>query len=108
MTRFGPWKISKCLENGPLWDPKWIKKGSTTRFFKSGPIPLGVHKQVKLAHFEHVLTGACAPSCEVPSQISTVWGQKQPFLAQNSPETQSKRPNEGKQSENFRCASIAP
>ena len=28
VARFGPWKIPKCLENGPLWDQKWIKNGS--------------------------------------------------------------------------------
>ena len=28
VARFGPWKIPKCLENGPFWDPKrakWVK-----------------------------------------------------------------------------------
>ena len=51
VMRFGPWKIPKCLENGPLWDQKWIKRGSKTRFsnfqLKINPRPLGVHKQVK-------------------------------------------------------------
>ena len=41
--------------------------------------------------------GAGAPSREVPSQICAVLGQKQPFFAQNSPQTRAKRPNEGKQ-----------
>ena len=27
ITRFGPCKIPKCLEKGPLWDQKWIKTG---------------------------------------------------------------------------------
>ena len=40
--------------------------------------------------------GAVAPSWEVPSQICAVLGQKQPFFAQNSPQTRAKRPNEGK------------
>ena len=26
-TRFGSWKIPKCLENGPFWDQKWVKNG---------------------------------------------------------------------------------
>ena len=30
VARFGPWKIPKCLENGPLWDQKWVKNGSKT------------------------------------------------------------------------------
>ena len=33
-TRFGPWKIQKCLENGPFWDQKWVKNGSKTHFSK--------------------------------------------------------------------------
>ena len=27
-TGFGSWKISKCPENGPRWDQKWVKNGS--------------------------------------------------------------------------------
>ena len=37
VTRFGPWKIPKCLEKGPLWDQKWVKNGSKTRFSRSDP-----------------------------------------------------------------------
>ena len=29
-TGFGSWKIPKYLENGPFWDPKWVKNGSKT------------------------------------------------------------------------------
>ena len=47
VTRFGPWKIPKCLEKGPFWEQKWVKNGSKTRFSKSDPGPLGVHEQVK-------------------------------------------------------------
>ena len=32
VTRFGPWKMPKCLEKGPFWDQKWVKNGSKTRF----------------------------------------------------------------------------
>ena len=56
-TCFGPWKIPKCLENGPFWDQKWVKNGSTTRFCKSDPGPFGMLKQVFLAHFEPICTG---------------------------------------------------
>ena len=34
VTRFGPWKIPKCLEIGPFWDQKWVKTGSKTCFFQ--------------------------------------------------------------------------
>ena len=27
VTRFGPWKIPKRLENGPFWEQKWVKNG---------------------------------------------------------------------------------
>ena len=28
VARYGPWKIPKCLENGPFQDQKWVKNGS--------------------------------------------------------------------------------
>ena len=56
VTCFGPWKIPKCLENGPFWDQKWVKNGSKARFSKSDPGPFGMLKQVFLAHFEPVVT----------------------------------------------------
>ena len=56
VTRFGPWKMPKCLENGPLWDQKWVKNGSKLHFLKSDPGPIGMLKQMFLAHFEPVVT----------------------------------------------------
>ena len=56
VTRFGPWKIPKCLENGPFWDQKWVKNGSKPRFSKSDLGPFAMLKEVFLAHFEPVLT----------------------------------------------------
>ena len=41
VARFGPWKIPKCLENGPFWDQKWVKNRSKTRFPKVIPDHLG-------------------------------------------------------------------
>ena len=52
VARYGPWKIPKCLENGPFQDQKWVKNGSKTFFSKSDPGPYGMLKQVFLAHFE--------------------------------------------------------
>ena len=57
VTRFGPWKIPKCLENGPFWDQKWVKNGSKTRFSKSDFEPFRMLRQVFLAHFEPIGTG---------------------------------------------------
>ena len=55
VARLGPWKIPKCLENGPFQDQKWVKNGSKTRFSKSDPRPFWMLKQVFLAHFEPVV-----------------------------------------------------
>ena len=79
VARFGPWKIPKCLENGPFWDQKWVKNGSKTRFSKSDPGPFGVLKQVFLAHFEPVLTEFSpfhhmyAPLCALCTYLRAVW-----------------------------------
>ena len=37
LTWFGPWKVPKCLENGPFWDPKGVTIGSKPHFSKSDP-----------------------------------------------------------------------
>ena len=76
---FGPRKISKCLENGPFQDQKWVEKGSKTRFSKSDPGPFGMRKQVVLAHFEPVLTEFSpfhhmyAPLCALRPYLRAVW-----------------------------------
>ena len=56
VTRFGPWKFPKCLENGPFQEQKWVTNGSKTRFSKSDPRPFGMLGQVFLAHFEPIRT----------------------------------------------------
>ena len=79
VARFGPWKIPKCLENGPFWDQKWVKNGSKPRFSKSDPGPFGVLKQVFLARFEPVLTEFSpfhhmyAPLCALRTYLRAVW-----------------------------------
>ena len=44
VARFGPWKIPKCLENGPFRDQQCVKNGSKTRFSRSDPGPFGMLK----------------------------------------------------------------
>ena len=56
VTRFGPWKIPKCLENRPFWDEKWVKNGSNPLFFKRDLGPFGMLEQVFSAHLEPVVT----------------------------------------------------
>ena len=34
VARFGPWKIPKCLENGPFWDQQCVTNGSKTPSFQ--------------------------------------------------------------------------
>ena len=57
VARFGPWKIPKCLENGPFWDQKCVKNGSKTHFSKSDRGPFGMLEQVFSVHFEPIWTG---------------------------------------------------
>ena len=79
VARFGPWKIPKCLENGPFWDQKWFQNGSKTRFSESDPGPFGMLKQVFLARFEPVLTEFSplhhmyAPLCALCTYLKAVW-----------------------------------
>ena len=35
VTRFGPWKILKCLEKGPLCEQNWVKKRVKNTFFQN-------------------------------------------------------------------------
>ena len=72
VTFFGSWKNPKCLENWPFWDSKWVKNRSKTCFSKSDPGPLGMLKQVFLAHFEPVVT--CFGPCKNPK-----WLENWPF-----------------------------
>ena len=79
VARFGPWKIPKCLENGPFWDQQWVKNGSKTCFSKNDPGPFGMLKQMFLAHFEPVLTEfrpfhhVYAPLCALRTYLRAVW-----------------------------------
>ena len=76
VARFGPWKIPKCLENGPFWDQKCVKNGSKARFSKSDPGPFGMLKQLFLAHFEPVVT--CFGPWKIPKCLENgpLWDQK--------------------------------
>ena len=76
VARFGPWKIPKCLENGPFWDQQWVKNGSKTRFSKSDPGPFMMLKQVVLAHFDPMV--ARFGSWKIPKCLENgpFWDQK--------------------------------
>ena len=76
VARFGPWKIPKCLENGPFGDQQWVKNGSKTHFSKNDPRPFMMLKQVVLAHFEPVVT--CFGSWKIPKCLENgpFWDQK--------------------------------
>ena len=53
-ARFGPWKIPKCLENGPFQDQKWVENGSKMCFSKSDLEPYGMLRHVFLAQFDRL------------------------------------------------------
>ena len=46
VARFGPWKIPKCLENGPFRDQQWVKNGSKPHFSKNDLGPFMMLKQL--------------------------------------------------------------
>ena len=78
VTRFGPWKIPKCLENWSFCDRKRVKNGSKTCFSKSDPEPFGMLKQVFLAHYEPIGTGFGPwkiPKC-LEKGLLQIWEQK--------------------------------
>ena len=53
---FGPWKIPKCLENGPFWSQKLERNWCKMHFSESDPRPFVMLTQVLLARFEPVVT----------------------------------------------------
>ena len=76
VARFGPWKIPKCLENGPFWDQQWVKNGSKTRFPKKDPWTIMMLKQVVLAHFKPVGTGFGSWKLPKCLENGPFWDQK--------------------------------
>ena len=100
VARFGPWKISKCLENGPFRDKKWVKnvffqQRSWTNWGALGP---------KTAHFQGILgfsvaqntspwaqnglkTVVCAPpnGLGLPLEKRVVEPLSDPFLVPKQP-----------------------
>ena len=76
VAHFGPWKIPKCLENGPFQDQQCVKNGSKTRFSKNDPGPFGMLKQVVLANFEPVATGFGPRKIPKCLENGSCWDQK--------------------------------
>ena len=56
VTRFGARNTPKFLENGPLWEQKWVKNGSKVCFSKNDVGRFGMLQRVFLAHFEPGVT----------------------------------------------------
>ena len=83
VARFGPWKIPKCLENGPFWDQQWVKNGSKTRFSKNNSGPFMMLKQVFLDHYEPVARGL--GSWKIPKCL-----ENGPFGTKNGPKVGQK------------------
>ena len=56
LSHFGPSQGRKGLENGPIWDHKWLKNGSKPWFAENDPSPVVVPKRMNTAHFEPLLS----------------------------------------------------
>ena len=69
-------EIPIFLEKGLFWEQKWVKNWSKTHFSKSDLGPLGVHKQMFLAHFEPVVM--CFGPWKIPKcfENGPFWDQK--------------------------------
>ena len=76
VTRFGPWKIPKCLENGLFSDHKWLKKGSKMHLFKGDPGPFGMLNKLFLAHFKPVVMRFGPWKMPQSSENAPFWDQK--------------------------------
>ena len=76
VTRFGPGKIPKRLQNGPFWDQEWVKNGSKTRFCKSDTGPFGIVIQVFLAHFEPLGTDLGPWEIPICLEKGPFWGER--------------------------------
>jgi hypothetical protein len=79
VTGFGPWKVPKCLGNGPLCDQKGVKSGSQTRFPKYDLGPFAMLKQVVLARwapFRHRLADGTSQIAWKMGRFGTKRGKK--------------------------------
>ena len=56
VKHYVPWKIPKCLENGPFWAQTWVTEGSKTDFSNRYYEPFGMLKESFFAEFEPVVT----------------------------------------------------
>ena len=56
LSNFGPSQGRRGLENGSIWDHKWLKNGSQPWFSKNDPSPVVVPKRMTIAHFEPLLS----------------------------------------------------
>ena len=52
----GPSQGQKGVENGPIWDHKWLKNRSTPWFSKNDPSPVVVPKRMNAGDFEHLFS----------------------------------------------------
>ena len=76
VTRFGPWKISKCLDKGLFREQKCVKKGSKTHLSKSDPGPFAMLKQVFLARFEPLVARFGPQKIPKCLEKGPFWNQK--------------------------------
>ena len=56
LSNFGPSQGRKGLENGAIWDHKWLKNESKPWFFNHDPSLVVVPKRMNTAHFQPLLS----------------------------------------------------
>ena len=56
LSYFSPSQGRKGLENGPIWDHKWLKNGSKPWFSTNDSSLVVVPKRMNIAHFEPLLS----------------------------------------------------
>ena len=62
LSNLGPSQGRKGVENGPIWDHKWLKNGSKPLFSKNDPSLVVVPKWMNTTHFEPLLSCSHPPS----------------------------------------------
>ena len=88
------------LLNG-CWSVKHVATRCAKYFFEPRFLKI---EEGEVAYQDHMKGRVqFSKSREVPSQICAIWGQKQPFFAQNGPSKGSKQPNEGKRMLHCTC-----
>ena len=76
VSHFGPWKMPKCLENGPFSKTKMGQKWLKNAFSQEGSWTIPDAQQVFLARFEPVVTRFGPYMCKRCLENVLFWDEK--------------------------------